>query len=281
MLFLPMPVDVSAEVLSNTWLAPDYNVVAFRAPAIAAQARPGQFVMVKCSDGLDPLLRRPFSIFELIRDEDDRYVGVSILNKRVGTGTARLHDVRAGDRLSILGPLGQPFVPVAPPSEAWMVAGGVGLAPFATLAEALAESGTTTTLFYGGRSARDIYYEELFTALGVRLVVTTEDGSRGERGRVTAPLERELGARARADDVTIYACGPTPMMRAVARLGAAAGRSVSVSLEPVMGCGMGGCYSCVVPVRQGAHSHFVRSCIEGPVFDAGTLVWDAMTSTGH
>jgi dihydroorotate dehydrogenase electron transfer subunit len=98
---------------------------------------------------------------------------------------------------------------------------------------------------------------------------------------VTAPLERELAARARTDDVAIYACGPTPMMRAVARLGAAAGRSVSVSLEPVMGCGMGGCYSCVVPVRQGTHSHFVRSCIEGPVFDAGTLVWDAMPSTGH
>jgi dihydroorotate dehydrogenase electron transfer subunit len=281
MLFLPMPVDVSAEILSNTWLAPDYNVVAFRAPEIAEQAKPGQFVMVKCSDGLDPLLRRPFSIFELIRDEDDRDVGVSILNKRVGVGTARLHDVRAGDRLSVLGPLGQPFVPVAPPAEAWMVAGGVGLAPFATLAEALVECGTTTTLFYGGRSARDIYYEELFTALGVRLVVTTEDGSRGERGRVTAPLERELAARAGTDDVAIYACGPTPMMRAVARLGAAAGRSVSVSLEPVMGCGMGGCYSCVVPVRQGTHSHFVRSCIEGPVFDAGTLVWDAMPSTGH
>ncbi len=281
MLFLPMPVDVPAEILSNTWLAPDYNVVAFRAPEIAAQAKPGQFVMVKCSDGLDPLLRRPFSIFELIRDEDGRDVGVSILNKRVGVGTARLHDVRAGDRLSVLGPLGQPFVPVAPPAEAWMVAGGVGLAPFATLAEALVEYGTTTTLFYGGRSARDIYYDDLFTALGVRLVVTTEDGSRGERGRVTAPLARELSARARTDDVAIYACGPTPMMRAVARLGAEAGRSVSVSLEPVMGCGMGGCYSCVVPVRQGSHSHFVRSCIEGPVFDASALAWDAMTSTGH
>lgn len=278
-----MPVDVLAEILSNTRLAPDYNVVTFRAPRIAEVAEPGQFVMVRCAQGLDPLLRRPFSIFEHARDADGRIVGLSILNKRVGAGTSRLYDVRPGERLSVLGPLGRPFVPVSPPDEAWMVAGGVGLAPFATLAEALAERGTAATLFYGGRSARDIYYEDFFTRLGTRLVVTTEDGSRGEKGRVTAPLERELASRVGgAANLTIYACGPTPMMRAVAGVGAAAGRRVLVSLEPVMGCGMGGCYSCVVPLKEGpSGQHFVRSCIEGPVFDAQTLVWDAMASAGH
>lgn len=278
-----MPVDVLAEILSNTRLAPDYNVVTFRAPAIAEQAAPGQFVMVRCAQGLDPILRRPFSIFEHVRDSEGRIVGLSILNKRVGVGTSRLYDVKPGERLSVLGPLGRPFVPVSPPDEAWMVAGGVGLAPFATLAEALAERGTAATLFYGGRSARDIYYEDFFTRLGTRLVVTTEDGSRGEQGRVTIPLEREIAARAGgADGLSIYACGPTPMMRAVAAVGATAGCRVLVSLEPVMGCGMGGCYSCVVPVKEGpAGRHFVRSCIEGPVFDAHSLVWDAMASTGH
>src|SRR6187402_3329258 len=144
-----MPVDVSAEVIANTRLAPDYNVVTLRAPAIADQAAPGQFVMVKCAAGLDPMLRRPFSIFEHVRDADGRGIGISILNKRVGVGTALLYDARAGDRLSVLGPLGRPFVPVAPPAEAWMVAGGVGLAPFASLAEALAERGTAMRLFYG------------------------------------------------------------------------------------------------------------------------------------
>jgi dihydroorotate dehydrogenase electron transfer subunit len=276
-----MPVEIIADVTSNTRLAPDYNVVAFRAPQIANLARPGQFVMVKCSAGLDPLLRRPFSIFEQLRDRRGNITGLSILNKRVGSGTARLYDVKAGDGLSLIGPLGQPFVPVAPPHEAWMVAGGVGLAPFATLAESLAERGTTATLFYGGRSAGDIYHERFFSDLGVRLVVTTEDGSRGERGRITAPLERELDARAGGGRLTIYACGPTPMMRAVSRLGDAAGRPVFVSLEPVMGCGMGGCYSCVVPLRHGAGTHFVRSCIDGPVFEASTLAWDAMATTGH
>jgi dihydroorotate dehydrogenase electron transfer subunit len=266
--------------VSNAPLAPDYNVVTLKAPAIAERAAPGQFVMIRTSAGLDPLLRRPFSIFEHVRDSQGRLQGISILNKRAGIGTALLYQVRAGDRLSVLGPLGQPFVPVHPPGEAWMVAGGVGLAPFASVAEALAQLGTSMTLFYGGRSARDLYYESFFERLGTRLILTTEDGSRGEPGRVTAPLVRELGARQTTSPLTIYACGPTPMMRAVAEIGAAAGCPVHVSLEPVMGCGMGGCYSCVVPVRQGTGSHFVRSCVDGPVFEASTLDWDRM-GAGH
>jgi dihydroorotate dehydrogenase electron transfer subunit len=161
-----------------------------------------------------------------------------------------------------------------------MVAGGVGLAPFATLAEALAARGTPMRMFYGARASVDLYRAELFDALGATLQLTTEDGSRGEAGRVTGPLERELASVAAGTDVTIYACGPTPMMRAVAALGARYGRRVFVSLEPVMGCGMGGCYSCVVRVRRGSGSHFVRSCLDGPVFDAGAIVWDALPS-GH
>lgn len=272
-----MPVDVLAEVLSNTQLAPDYNVVTLAAPRVAEIASPGQFVMIRTADGLDPLLRRPFSIFEHVRDTHGALVGISVLNKRVGVGTAKLYEARPGDRLAVLGPLGRPFPPVHPPGEAWMVAGGVGLAPFASLAEALAQRGTAMTLFYGGRSARDIYYEPFFVRLGTRLVLTTEDGSRGEQGRVTLPLSRAL-AEHFPSRLTLYACGPTPMMRAVADLGAAAGCPVHVSLEPVMGCGMGGCYSCVVPVRHAGGSHFVRSCIEGPVFEAAQLDWDRLAA---
>jgi dihydroorotate dehydrogenase electron transfer subunit len=276
-----MPFDVTAEVIANTRLSPDYNVLALAAPSIAAAAAPGQFVMMKTSAGLDPLLRRPFSIFEVMRDARGEVVGLSLLNKRVGAGTARLYDAKPGDRLACLGPLGRPFVPVSPPAEAWMVAGGVGLAPFATLAESLAALGTSMTLFYGARSARDLYYEDFFGAIGARLVLTTEDGTRGERGRVTAPLERALADQPIDRAITLYVCGPTPMMRATAGIGRRAGRATFVSLEPVMGCGMGGCYSCVVPVRHGAGSHFVRSCLEGPVFDAAALAWDALPASGH
>jgi len=277
-----MPVDIPAVVLSNTRLSPDYNVIALAAPEVARLAAPGQFVMVKTAPGLDPMLRRPFSIFEVLRDAGE-IRGLSLLNKRVGAGTSLLYDAQPGDVIGCLGPLGQPFVPVEAPAHAWMVAGGVGLAPFVTLAEALAARGTPMTLFYGGRSAADLYYADWFEARGARLILTTEDGSRGEPGRVTVPLARELAALAPDARVTLYACGPTPMMRAVADLGAAHHRPTFVSLEPVMGCGMGGCYSCVVRVTrpQGTPpTHFVRSCLEGPVFDGSALVWDALAG-GH
>jgi dihydroorotate dehydrogenase electron transfer subunit len=276
-----MPLDVAAEVLANARLSSDFNVLSLAAPEIAREARPGQFVMVKPAAGLDPLLRRPFSIFEILRDHRGEVRGLSLLNKSVGVGTRRLFDARSGDRIEVLGPLGRPFVPVDPPEEAWMVAGGVGLAPFATLAEALKARGTAMTLFYGARSGQELYCEDFFQALGARIVLTTEDGSRGHRGRVTEPLTRELAEREGRAPVTLYVCGPTPMMRAVAGLAARNDRAAFVSLEPVMGCGMGGCYSCVIPVQNGAKPHFVRSCLEGPVFDAAHVVWDNLAATGH
>jgi dihydroorotate dehydrogenase electron transfer subunit len=276
-----MLLDVSAEIVGNTRLSSDYNVLSLAAPGLARAAGPGQFVMVKTTAGLDPLLRRPFSIFEILRDAAGQPTGISLLNKRVGVGTGWLYRAEPGARVDCLGPLGQPFAPVAPPGEAWMVAGGVGLAPFATLAEALAERGTPMALFYGARTGDDLYFAELFERLGARLMLATEDGSRGTHGRVTAPLARALDERAGTGrPVTIYACGPTPMMRAVAELGARAGTPVFVSLEQVMGCGMGGCYSCVVRVGTGDRQRFVRSCLDGPVFDAATLVWDGLAA-GH
>jgi dihydroorotate dehydrogenase electron transfer subunit len=226
------------------------------------------------------VLRRPFSVFEIVRDPSGATIGLSLLNKRVGVGTARLYDAQPGATLSVAGPLGRAFEPVDPPAEAWMVAGGVGLAPFATLTEALSKRGTSMTLFYGGRSRQDLFHETFFEQLGARLILTTEDGTHGERGRVTAPLERALAAHT-GGDVTLYVCGPTPMMRAVAALGDRFGRPTFVSLEPQMGCGMGGCYSCVVRVTRGSGSHFVRSCLEGPVFDASIVVWNALAAVGH
>jgi NAD(P)H-flavin reductase len=217
--------DVAARVLANTKLSPDYNVIALEAPEIARSVLPGQFVMAKPQPGLDPMLRRPFSIFEVLRGAAGTITGLS-------------------------------------------------------LAEALRARGTRMRLFYGARSASDLYYADAFAALGATLILTTEDGSRGEKGRITAPLARALQDTPGGTPVTIYTCGPTPMMRAVADLGLAAARPVFASLEPVMGCGMGGCYSCVVRVKRDIGSHFVRSCLECPVFDAILLQWDTMAA-GH
>ena len=272
-----MLVDVDAAVIENRRLSEHYNVLVLDAPAIAAATEPGQFVMVKPKRGTDPLLRRPFSVFEVRRNSRGEPSAISILNKRGGVGTGLLYAAEPGATIGCLGPLGRPFEPVRSPAEAWMVAGGVGLAPFVTLAATLQELGTPATLFYGARTASEVYYTELFERLGVHVVLSTEDGTRGTRGLITVPLADALeGAREDAE-IKLYVCGPTPMMRAVAGLAAEHRRPCDVSLEQVMGCGLGGCYSCVVLTRDPGHSpHYLRSCIEGPVFDARRIVWEAL-----
>jgi dihydroorotate dehydrogenase electron transfer subunit len=274
-----MLVDVDARVMSNTRLSPDYNVITLAAPEIAEATQPGQFVMVKAARSADPLLRRPFSVFEVLRS-NGRVDGLSLLSKRIGVTTKILYDAVEGDTIACLGPLGRPVQIVDPPAEAWMVAGGVGLAPFATLGEALLARGTKTTLFYGARTGAELFYLDWFTSRGIKLVLATEDGSTGDRARITGPLERELRQLESRPGVTIYACGPEPMLEAVAHVAAKFGRPSQVSVERTMGCGMGGCYSCVIPVRGEAGSetarpaHYVRSCIAGPVFRGEDLVWD-------
>jgi len=270
-----MPIDVAAEVIANHPLSADYNVVALAAPAIAAATAPGQFVMVKAAAGLDPLLRRPFSVFEILRDSSGTLTGISILSKRIGPSTTQIYHARPGDRMPCLGPLGRPFSIVEPSSEAWMVAGGVGLAPFATLAETLRARGVRTRLFYGARTGAELFYLDLFRGLGVELVLTTEDGSAGERGRVTAPLDRLLAGRPPAAAVMIYACGPEGMLAATAKVAAVHRCPCQVSVERIMGCGLGGCYSCVVPMRgEDGQFHHVRSCLAGPVLPAEQIRWE-------
>lgn len=268
------PVDVDAPVIANARLSADYSVLSLAAPEVGRRTQPGQFVMVKPVGVTDPLLRRPFSVFEVLRDDAGEITGVSILNKRAGRSTNKLYDLETGDVVSCLGPLGVPFTAVEPPMEGWMIAGGVGLAPFATLAESLAAMKTAATLFYGARTAGELFYLDFFAKLGVKLVLSTEDGGRGVKGRVTGPLEAALKAVGPAGAM-IYACGPEPMLAAVVRLAGRYTQPSQVSVERVMGCGLGGCYSCVVPVKHGdEHANLVRSCINGPVFDGAELVWE-------
>ena len=269
-----MPLDVAAEVIANHPLSADFNELTLAAPAIAEHAAPGQFVMVKANSGHDPLLRRPFSVFRILRSRDGTATGLSIFNKRIGAATRLLYAAKPGQTVACLGPLGRPWpvVDAAAPVEACLVAGGVGLAAFAVLAEALAARRVKTTLFYGARTGAELFYLDFFRERGVALALTTEDGSAAERGRVIAPLERYLAGRESA--AAVYACGPEPMMAAVAAIAARFHCRCYVSLERIMGCGLGGCYSCVVPVRgETGAFHHVRSCIAGPVMAGEEVLW--------
>jgi dihydroorotate dehydrogenase electron transfer subunit len=213
-------------------------------------------------------------VLEIFRDASGAATGISLLNKRIGPSTSLLYAARPGERIACLGPLGRPFTLVEPPVEAWMVAGGVGLAPFAALAETLVANGVATTLFYGARRGSELFRLEMFQRLGVKLVLATEDGTAGDRGYIVAPLDRQLAARRAGDPVMLYACGPEGMLAATARTAAKHARPCQVSVERVMGCGLGGCYSCVVPMRgdDGAFHH-VRACLSGPVLAADQILW--------
>jgi dihydroorotate dehydrogenase electron transfer subunit len=269
-----MPVDVAAEVVTNRRLSHDYNVLTLAAPAIAAAAGPGQFVMVRASDRSDPILRRPFSVFEIVRDESSAPVAITLLNKRVGVTTGLMYEAQPGQRFDCLGPLGIAWMLPAAPRAAYLVAGGVGLAAFATFAQELSRRNVETRLFYGARTGGELFYLDFFRNLGVQLVLTTEDGTAGEPGRVTGPLERRLEADPRGGAV-VYACGPEPMMAAATKIAMKCQAPAFVSMERIMGCGLGGCYSCVVPVRTGsAGFHHIRSCIAGPTMPAESIIWD-------
>ena len=230
--------------------------------------QPGQFVMLSPgalggAQRADPLLPRPMAIYR-VRGEAGR-TQVEILYKVTGRGTALLRDVAPGDFVGMVGPLGEGFPAPAPGSVALLVGGGTGIASLYELAAREAGRARLVVLL-GARSASDLMGHEDFAALPLELAVATEDGSAGERGLVTELLERRLTG----PDVTVYACGPTPMMRRAAELAVARGARCLVSLENHMACGFGVCLGCAVPRREGGYG---LVCREGPVFEATTVDW--------
>jgi dihydroorotate dehydrogenase electron transfer subunit len=270
-----MPVSRDVPLLARQPLEGAYVLLTFRHPDVAQGARPGQFVMAKAGVSSSPPLRRPFSVMAVDPAEDS----FTLFVKSVGAGSGALADMAIGQVAQVLGPLGQPFATPPPDVEPVMVAGGYGIAPFRMLSVELARAGRTGRLFYGGRSRIDLQLRDGFAENGVALVTSTDDGSHGVHGRVTGPLEAYLD-EARGP-VALLACGPDPMLHAVARIGARRGLPVQVSLDPWMGCGVGTCLGCVVMMQKADQERpkYRCACTEGPVFDAREVVWrgDAMS----
>jgi len=202
---------------------------------------------------------------------------VELLYRVVGRGTTLLAEAEEGDHVSIVGPLGQGFETDAPADDAGpalLAGGGTGIASLYALARTLAAAGRDVTGLLGARSAEDPTGHDGFAALaeeGVGPVGATEDGSFGETGRVTAPLETRLAAA--GPKAVVYAVGPTPMMRACADLAAAHGARCVVSLENPMACGFGVCLGCAAPLAKGG---FALVCKAGPVFDAAEIAWEGL-----
>jgi dihydroorotate dehydrogenase electron transfer subunit len=252
-----------------------YALLTFRHPEVARAARAGQFVMIKAGTSAEPPLRRPFSIMTVDPDSDT----FTLFLKAVGSGSRALIEMPIGGEAQCLGPLGRPFEAPSDGAEALLVAGGYGIAPFYLFSQELRRAGRRARVFYGGRTAADLQLRAPFAALDVPLVPVTEDGSLGERGRVTAPLEAYLDGG--AGPRRLYACGPDAMLHAVARVARARGLDAQVSLDPWMGCGVGTCLGCVVWIQKAeeARPKYRCACTEGPVFDASVVVWAGETAS--
>ncbi len=267
--------DLTTTVAVNRDLGGGHHLVAFDAPGIVRAMRPGQFFMIGIP-GSEVLLRRPFSVCGLPGTFDDGGErAAQVLYKVVGRGTALLAALGPGAPLTVLGPLGRGFEPPEDPDALPVfVAGGIGSAPFPALAVDFERAGRPKPLlFYGARTAIDLPLLDWFRGRCREVVVTTEDGSAGERALVTRPLMRFLD-EAKGKPLELYACGPEPMLRAVSNLALARGLPCQLSLEAHMACGFGVCIGCVVPTRaEDGGTTFERVCVEGPVMRAERLAW--------
>lgn len=238
-----------------------YRLVSFMAREIAAAAQPGQFMMVRQAvPSLDPLLPRPLGIHDVDSDL------VSFLVEPVGKGTRELSQAKVGDKLSVLGPLGNGF-DLSGQGPALLVGGGIGVAPLALLARVLSGLGREVRCLLGYRERSHAVSAELFREFDVE--VYTEDGSAGSRGLVSEPLKACLAGAQSAAAMEIFACGPDPMLAVVSRVSLECGAAAQISTAAHMACGVGACQGCVVNTKDG----YRRACSEGPIFKAGDLLW--------
>lgn len=255
----------------NTRVAPDTFLMGFRSPEIAGEAKPGQFVMLRVRRGIDPLLRRPFSICGI--GENDL---VYIVYRVVGKGTAIMSQTGKGEKLSVMGPLGTGFTFPRIDQTPVLVAGGMGIAPLLFLARAMK---IRAMVFLAGfASSRQIIDPDQIGHSSIDISLATDDGSRGYSGTVTDYLAEYLhNQETGRDSITIYSCGPLPMLKKAASTAADFDLPCQVSLETVMACGLGACQGCAIKVlsTEGQLS-YRHVCKDGPVFSSSIIDWNCL-----
>ncbi len=262
-----MKADHRATLLRRQIFSPGLFSATFHCPALAGATRAGQFAMVDVPDRIRPYLRRAYSV----ADADPAAGTVEFLLKTIGRGTAALEELPEGSAVRLLGPLGNAFTVSDLPRGARVaiVAGGIGAAPFPMLLKALGSAGISSDFYFGGRNARELAIGERFSGLATgETILSTDDGSLGEKGFVTQALSRRLDGGTRYS--RIYACGPMPMFAALARVVGPAGIPSEFSTEAEMGCGFGACLGCVIP---GTEKPFIVSCSEGPILSPEKIRW--------
>lgn len=274
-------------ILEQKEIAEQTFRVRLECPKIASAALPGQFVMLRIAGLTDPLIGRALAIYDRFPSENGDWIGVDLVYVAKGKFTTCLSKLCEGQSLEIWGPLGNSFS-TEEVDHLILVAGGVGETPMLSLGlEALGSAkfgkvgpdgkerpsgyASKVSLCYGARSANLLACVDDFTKAGLDVRLSTDDGTAGRKQRVTETLIEVLAES--KGSCRIACCGPEPMMHAVALIAGEKGVPCEVSLETPMACGIGICFTCVAKVCEGESWDYKRTCVEGPIFDASTLVW--------
>ena len=267
--------DVKAKIVKNQRLTPSIYYLELEIPKLARLLVPGQFLHIRLLGTTDPLLRRPLSVNRIVNKKNG-----GIVYKVVGKGTYLLKEMAEGERVDVLGPLGNGFdlskiknskVPVI------FVAGGIGIAPFVFLAKYLSKKKRKITAFVGMDTKAELVCLNELKKLGCNVKISTDDGSRGFKGYVSELLDKYLSKlKSLNPKPYIYACGPKPMLKALRDLGTKYGLEGQVSLDEMMGCGLGACLGCVVKTRNPDDEGVIykRVCKDGPVFNIDEIIWE-------
>jgi len=272
-------IQETVKVFENRKLARDTYLIRLDCPAMAKAIRPGQFLMIRLTGPNDPLLGRPFALYDTVLNDAGEPTAIDVVYLVVGKVTTAMSRLQPGDQVSIWGPLGNGFRPIDLVNHVALVAGGIGQTPFLAYVRNLlgsrgyggADAKRKTnkiSVYYGVRSANLAAGVDDFRNAGAEVHLASNDGSIGHHGFVTDLLK----THARPD--RIVGCGPEPMLHALAKLAANWNVPCDVSLETPMACGLGICFSCVTKVKTPEGWDYKRVCVDGPIFDADCLVWE-------
>lgn len=287
--------QIKSRIISNKCLNKDNWHMVVEGTPIACKARPGQFINIKLANSKYPLFRRPFTIFRCVK-LDKNTQGIEVVYRLVGAGTTAMADLRPGDYLDVIGPLGHGFEWQSDKKNIVLIGGGIGSAALFMLGEEISrradDDRLNLTILLGAKTREDLLLESEFKTLTGKVSIATDDGTYGFHGVVTNMLENNIKSGGMALDCTVYACGPEPMLKALAPLCAMYGMEAQVSIERHMMCGIGVCLACVCRVdknnvlkRRDVGSSFFQFtpgdeyghalvCKEGPVFYLDEVLLD-------
>jgi len=252
--------QVLATVLNNTQILPKIHLIQVEAADVAAEAQPGQFAMVRCGDRYKFLLRRPLSIHRVTEELSQIWLLFAI----TGRGTSWLAQLKDGDRLDLIGPLGKGFIVRPETQNLLLIAGGIGIAPLVFLAEQALKQEKAVTLLLGAPTMKQLYPQRLLPQR-LKCLIVTEDGSAGRKGMITDLLPEFIDWAHQ-----ICACGPIAMYQTMAKQLRQRKLPIQISLEVRMGCGIGACFGCSIKTKHGMK----KVCQDGPVFELNEILWE-------